>query len=253
MSGERFWEIDALRGAAVAMMIIFHTVFSLSFFDIRNVDMIHGFWRIFALSTATLFILIAGVSLSVSSARARAVLDDWQVAWKNVRRGAGIFLIGMGITLVTWLLLRDEFILFGVLHCIGLSIALSPLFLRFGRVNLLIGAGILLLAPFIDRIPGPLSLAWLGVHPAEFASLDYVPLIPWFGVFLVGMSLGTLFYPGGKRRFPAGGQESPLMRPITFLGRHSLPIYLIHVPVILLFLALTVPGLQARIFSLFFP
>ena len=253
MSGERFWEIDALRGTAVVMMVIFHTVFSISFFDIRDVDMAHGFWRVFALATATIFILIAGVSLSVSSARAKAALGDWRVAWKNVRRGAGIFLIGIAITLATWLFIRNEVVLFGVLHCIGLSIAISPLFLRFGRANLAIGAGIMLTAPFIDRIPGPLSLVWLGVHPTDFASLDYVPLVPWFGVFLVGMSLGALLYPGGRRGFPAGGQERPLLRPITFLGRHSLPIYLVHVPVILLFLALLLPGLPARILSIFLP
>ena len=80
MSGMRFWEIDALRGTAVVMMVIFHTVFSLSFFDIVNIDVVYGFWRVFALATATLFILIAGVSLSISSARARAALDGWQVA-----------------------------------------------------------------------------------------------------------------------------------------------------------------------------
>jgi uncharacterized membrane protein len=253
MNGERFWEIDALRGIAVVMMVIFHTVFSISFFDVREVDVIHGFWRIFALATATLFILIAGVSLSVSSARAREARDGWRVAWKNVRRGAGIFLIGMGITLVTWLFLRNEFILFGVLHCIGLSIALSPLVLRFGRANLPLGAGIILLAPFIDRITGPLSLAWLGIHPADFASLDYVPLVPWFGVFLVGMSLGASLYPGGRRDFSAGGRESPFLRPITFLGRHSLPIYLVHIPVILFFLVLLIPGLPGRILSTIFP
>jgi uncharacterized membrane protein len=253
MSGGRFWEIDALRGTAVIMMIIFHTVFSLSFFDIRNIDVVHGFWRVFALATATLFILIAGVSLSVSSARAGAALDDWRVAWKNVRRGAGIFLVGVGITLVTWLFLRNEFVLFGVLHCIGLSIILSPLFLRFGKANLAIGAGIMLIAPFIDRISGPLSLAWLGVHPADFTSLDYVPLVPWLGVFLMGMSLGAAVYPGGRRGFPAGGEERPLLSPVTFLGRHSLPIYLVHVPVILLFLAVLIPGLPARILSTFLP
>ncbi|MDD1668775.1 MAG: DUF1624 domain-containing protein, partial [Methanomicrobiales archaeon] len=220
-----------------------------SFFDVSDIDVAQGFWRVFALVTATLFILIAGVSLSISSARARAALDGLHVTWKNVRRGAGIFLVGMAITLVTWLSIRSEFILFGVLHCIGLSIVLSPLVLRFGRANLLLGAGIILLSPLVGSIPGPLSLAWLGIHPADFASLDYVPLVPWFGVFLVGMSLGSSLYPGGLRGFPAGGGEGTLLRPLGFLGRHSLPIYLVHVPVILLILALLVPGLGARLLS----
>jgi uncharacterized membrane protein len=249
MSGERYWEIDALRGAAVVTMVIFHTVFSLSFLGVVAVDVVYGFWRVLALATATTFIAVAGVSLSVSSARAAAVPGGPGVAWKNIRRGTRIFLVGIGITLVTWLLVREEFILFGVLHCIGLSIALSPFFLRLGRATPVTGAVLILLSPVVERIPGPMALVWLGIHPADFASLDYVPLVPWLGVFLAGMSLGARLYPSGRRSFPAGTGPS-LLRPVAFLGRHSLPIYLVHVPVILLFLSLLVPGLGARLLSL---
>jgi uncharacterized membrane protein len=250
MAGARYWEIDAIRGTAVVMMVVFHTVFALDFFGAIALDMAGGPWRLFALSTATIFIAIAGVSISVSSARAAGTLDRRGVAAKNLKRGAGIFLVGMGISLVTWLFLPGEFILFGVLHCIGLSIALSPLFLGLGRGNLVAGALVILLAPLVSRIEGPLSLAWLGIHPAGFASLDYVPLVPWLGVFLVGMGIGAWFYPGGLRGFPAGGEEPAPAGPVTFLGRHSLAIYLIHVPVILLALSLAVPGFGARLLSL---
>ena len=250
MGGERYWEIDALRGIAIVMMVIFHTVFALDFFGAASLEPAQGFWRLFALSTATLFIAIAGVSLSVSSARAAGYLDPRGVALKNLKRGAGLLLLGMGITLVTWLLVPAEFILFGILHCIGLSIALSPLFLRFGRRNIIAGTVFVLLAPLVAALTGPLALAWLGIHPSDFASLDYVPLIPWFGVFLLGMGLGAALYPGGRRDFPVSDGEGPLIRPLTFLGRHSLVIYLVHVPLILLALALIVPGFSARLLSL---
>lgn len=251
MGGVRYGEIDALRGTAVVMMVIFHTVFSVSFFGIVAVDVVHGFWRLFAVATATLFIAIAGVSLSISSARSLQALGASGVAWKNIRRGAGIFLVGMGITLVTRLLVPGEYVLFGVLHCIGLSIVLSPLFLRLGRANIALGVVVILLAPLVGAGTGPLGLAWLGIHPADFASLDYVPLVPWLGVFLAGVGLGTLLYPGGLRGFRANAGEGPHLEPVTFLGRHSLPIYLVHVPVILLVLSLLVPGLAARLLSLF--
>ena len=255
VSGERFREIDALRGTAVVMMVIFHTVFAVSFLGVRDIDVIQGFWRDFALATATLFILIAGVSISVSSARAGPALGPWRLALKNLRRGAGIFLVGMGITAVTWVFVRDQFVIFGVLHCIGLSIALSPLFLRFGSRNLIPGAVILLLGPVVGMINGPLALLWIGIHPADFASLDYVPLVPWLGVFLLGMGLGATLYAGGRRSFPVrpGAGGSLLARPVEFLGRHSLPIYLVHIPVILLLLALVVPGLGPRMAAVFLP
>ena len=252
-SGRR-WRLLTRGGALLGFTFaVLSTVFVVSFLGLEPIDVIQGFWRAFALATATTFILVAGVSISLSSARAAAYLGGREIALKNLGRGAGIFLVGMGITAVTWLFVRDEFILFGVLHCIGLSIALSPLFLRFGRGNLLLGSAIVLLGPFIGLVNGPLALAWLGIHPADFASLDYVPLIPWLGVFLIGMSIGASLYPGGRRGYPAPGRESSLLNPVTFLGRHSLPVYLVHVPVILLVLALFIPGLAPRLIALFMP
>ncbi len=251
MAGARFWEIDALRGTAVVMMVIFHTVFALNFFGAWDVDVIHGFWRYFALATAALFIGIAGVSLSVSSARALPRLGPGGVARKNLLRGAGIFLVGVGITVVTWALVPAEYVLFGVLQCIGLSIALSPAFLGLGRWNVLLGLVIVLLSPLVGTIQGPLVLAWLGIHPADFASLDYVPLIPWLGIFLIGTGLGSHLYPGGARGFPARDAGRPGLGPVTLVGRHSLVIYLVHVPLILLVLSLLLPGFASRILSLF--
>jgi uncharacterized membrane protein len=81
----------------------------------------------------------------------------------------------------------------------------------------------------------------LGIHPVSFASLDYVPLFPWAGVFLIGLGTGALFYPGGV---PEKQWRRPLNRVvdgIAFLGRHSLVIYMVHVPVILLVIGILYP------------
>jgi len=67
------------------------------------------------------------------------------------------------------------------------------------------------------------------------------------------MGLGALLYPDGRRGFPAQERERTSFTPLSFLGRHSLPIYLVHVPVILLALSLLVPGFAAHLFSLFLP
>ena len=60
---------------------------------------------------------------------------------------------------------------------------------------------------------------------------DYFPLLPWFGIVLLGIFVGQLLYPGGARRFnlPNLGGGSG-MKELVWLGRHSLIIYLIHQP-----------------------
>jgi uncharacterized membrane protein len=233
----RFPEIDAARGIAILMMIVFHTVFDLNFFMIAPVTIATGFWRYFALATASLFLLIVGISLVVSHARSAANLNGPALTKKFLFRGAGIFALGLLVTLATWLYLHEGFIIFGILHLIGVSVMLSLIFFRFGKYNILLGLLCIAGGFFIGTIHGPFWLLPLGIQPASFVSVDYTPLIPWFGAVLVGMGVGEFLYSGGIRKFAVPHLPDRIVRPLSFLGRYSLVIYLVHQPVIILLLA----------------
>ncbi len=116
----RFWEIDALRGLAIVMMILFHLVYDLDVFDIWIVDRHSSFWPYFRIVIATMFILLVGVSL------------------------------GLLITLGTWLFSRERFVLFGILHFIGLSIILAYPFLELCFWNLLLGVLLIALGMYLE-------------------------------------------------------------------------------------------------------
>jgi uncharacterized membrane protein len=246
--GARFVEIDLARGIAILMMVLYHTVFDLEFFSIAPVTATTGFWRVFAYATASLFLLIVGISLVVSHARAAARLSGFSMAKKFLGRGAGIFGLGLVVTMATYLYLPQGCILFGILHLIGISVMLAPLFFRFGKYAVIIGIGVILAGWFAvgsiaQAIPwnsiGPvlsLFVLPLGIHSPSFWSVDYTPLFPWFGVVLVGMGLGDILYGGGVRHFPAPRVPEGIALPLAFLGRHSLVIYLVHQPVIILLL-----------------
>ncbi len=124
----RFFEIDLLRGIAIAMMVLFHTLFDLFWFGIYPVTVTSGFWQYFTFGTATLFLLVVGISFTISYARAARRLAPVPLYLKFLKRGAGIFALGLLVTLATWLYLGEGFIVFGILHLIGVSIILAPLF-----------------------------------------------------------------------------------------------------------------------------
>jgi len=231
----RFWEIDLLRTVAVAMMITFHTLYLLgpTEFDIQKTSVPgvqYGFWWWFARVTGGTFIFLAGVSLTIAYSKAKKISGF-------LRRGLEIFAWGMGITLITWLIpsTRTGYVRFGILHFFGIAFILAPFFTRFRFINLILGiafiaAGIYLQVQNIYfNFPW---LLWLGLQP-NFYMLDYWPLLPWFGLFLVGMFCGKMLYPQGNRRFNIPEFTDPVTSALTLPGRHPLVMYLAQWPAII--------------------
>ena len=233
---QRFWEIDFLRGIAIIMMVLYHLLYNLHYFAQYNVNVYSGFWMYFARTTATIFIFLVGVSLSVSFSRTKKIHKDRNKLFiKYLRRGLKIFSWGLIITLVTRIFLGKAFVIFGILHLIGISIILAYPFLKLRYWNLLIGLICIFLGAYLRGFAFDFYwLSWLGFKPAQFYSVDYFPLLPWFGVVLIGIFFGNLFYSDYSRRFQLVDLSFfSGIKVFCFLGKHSLLIYLLHQPLII--------------------
>ena len=62
-SSERFWEIDFLRGVAIIMMIIFHILYDINYFDLYDINLNSLYLIVFNYSIGTIFLLLVGISL----------------------------------------------------------------------------------------------------------------------------------------------------------------------------------------------
>jgi len=227
---KRFWEIDLLRTVAIVMMITFHVLYLLNYFNIHNTGVpgVHyGFWWWFPRVTGGTFIFVAGVSLTITYSRVKRMSGF-------MLRGLKIFAWGMGITLLTWLVARDEYVGFGILHFFGIAFILAPIFTRFRYINLIVGAALMVAGIYLEGIFFDFPwLFWLGLMPHGFRTLDYWPLLPWFGLFLVGMFCGKILYPQGNRRFNIHEFSNPVTSALTLPGRHPLVIYLAQWPIVI--------------------
>lgn len=232
----RYPELDACRGIAIVMMIIFHFFVDLVFLGIPGPDPFAGFFRGFGLCTAILFVGIAGVSANIKISKTPDLSDQ---ILSFFRRGVFLLLIGFGITLVTWWILNGHgFVVFGILHLIGVSLILAPFLHRLGYYGI-VCAAILLLISYSGILPsGPLWMAWSGMYPTGFYSVDYTPLIPWLSVFLIGLSLGNYFYSKNSSGYLNHFHDSVWMTTLSYLGKKSLLIYLIHQPILITLLIL---------------
>ncbi len=228
-----------MRGIAILMMIVFHVLFDLAYLGAYTLNARSGFWLYFARATATIFLLLVGISLTLSFSRAQRMHGTRKLYLKYLRRGLKIFAWGLVITVITWLVVSEGFVVFGILHLIGISIILAYPLLKHRYANLELGTVLIALGIYVKNVTVDEPwLLWLGLTPTNFYTLDYFPLVPWFGVVLIGVFLGNSLYANYTRSFKLRDLSTfPIIRFLTFLGRHSLLIYLVHQPILIMVLA----------------
>lgn len=224
----RWAEIDALRGIAIVMMLVSNFIYALTMFGVR-LDLHSGFLAWFARVTAAAFLLVAGISLTLSYNR----LAPAEVCFaKFLRRGLRLLGWAMVVTAATWVAVGRGLVLFGILHLLACSVILAYPLLRYTYLNLLAGilaisAGILL-NHYIVTFPWLLPL---GLRYHGFYSVDYTPIFPWSGILFLGIFLGQLLCPGGRPRWSwPGALATPGGRLLSLLGRNSLLVYFLHQP-----------------------
>lgn len=223
---QRYPAIDALRGLAIALMFAYHFSYDLDYFGLARFDFAGDpFWLGFRALILCLFLGTVGISLQLATA-------DGVRPRPFLRRLGLLVLAAAGISVVSHIMFPGRMIFFGILHFIALASVLGLLFRRFDTANLALGAALVALGLAVQH---PLfdtpALQWIGLMTHKPATEDYVPLLPWFGVVLIGMFLGKrLVRERGLAGLRDWSGRGPLARLLALGGRHSLVIYLVHQP-----------------------
>ena len=150
-----------------------------------------------------------------------------------LRRLGVLVAAAAAVSLVTWLVMPNAWVRFGILHSVaaGSVLALPALRLHWGATALL-GAALLLAGRIeIPALGGP-GFVWLGLSHDVPPMIDWEPVVPWAGPVLLGLAAAKAADAAGwvdrLRGWPAG----PAWDRLGWPGRHSLAVYLLHQPVI---------------------
>ena len=223
--GTRLEGIDALRGAALCLMFVYHFCFDLRYFRVIAADFERDpFWLGFRAVIVTSFLALVGVSLVLADRARVSRVRFW-------RRIAVIAACALAASFGSYLLFPKSFIFFGILHCIAVASVLAAPLVRLPWLALALGAavvaaGLTLSWPVFDQR----SLAWIGFVTTKPRAEDYVPLAPWAGVVLIGIAAGHALLRAG---FTALAPLAGAPRWLQWLGRHSLAVYMVHQPILL--------------------
>jgi uncharacterized membrane protein len=221
--------VDALRGFAVAQMIVYHFIYDLNYFGwVRLRMLIDQPWVGWRTAIVTQFLLLVGAGLTLRIAYKPSWRDFWK-RWLQIVAAAALVSAG------SWMLFGPRFIWFGILHFIAAALILVRLSVPLGVWNLALGAGavalgLLLADPAFNNAP----LNAIGFVTQKPYSEDYVPLFPWIGVVLLGAGLGSLWARSGfALATPIAPMNESPPRSLTFLGTWALTVYLVHQPILM--------------------
>jgi uncharacterized membrane protein len=241
--GKRSGRVDAVdcaRGLALIGMAAYHLSWDLADFRLAppGLPFTPGM-RLLSHTVASVFLALVGVSLALAHRKGFNLSAFWRRfgiiagAAALVTAGSVVFAPGEGI-------------FFGILHCIAAaSLIAAPFVGAPAWASLAVGV-IAIVAPLLIRstLFDPPWLLWLGLGEALPNTLDWRPLMPWAGVVFLGLAAART--PGVMRKLTSPERwraSSSAARAACFAGRHSLPIYLVHQPVLIgLLTALTAWG-----------
>lgn len=261
MSEKRYPLLDVIRGLTMISMILYHAMWDLVYMRGLSSPWYAGrpgyLWQ---QSICWTFIFLSGFCIIFSK--------------RLLKRGLTVFGGGLLVTLVTIVFLYEDRVVFGVLTLIGscmlLMIPLRKVF-EAGRPGKILPAGFLIsllifiltkdinshriglsmlhrICPLIPdlflAVPNSLyrnlATAYIGFPPASFYSTDYFSLMPWFFLYLCG------YFTGSAARLKGWLENSVFqidIPPLSWIGRHSLIIYLLH-QVVLYLILIVIPGLM---------
>ena len=232
---ERYYILDDIRGAAVISMILYHAMW-----DVNNILGIYMPWyysnigHIWQQSICWTFILLSGFC--------------WRIGSRRLKRGLTVFAAGLAVTAATAVFMPNNIIIFGILTLIGTCmLVMIPLDKAFRHINPIIGLILASAAFFVTRNVNygtlgfeEIIIKWLphnalykntftafwGFPPYTFRSGDYFSFMPWVFLFIAGYFLYGIFEKyNWLNIFARKG-----IRPLEFVGRHALIIYLVHQP-----------------------
>lgn len=239
----RVFELDFLRGLAIIMMILHHLIYDLRYImdlDIFAWQESYFFEYWVRAPFVFIFLIVSGICCTFSKSNIR----------RSIKMGAVAIAFSAVFFIISIYSKTEMYVIFNIIHILAVGTLIYSILeylekkiIKDIRLPLLMLVVIFMWLEYpLSKLPATFMPILLPLHE-QFASgigmADYMPLVPWIGLFFAGAVIGRIFYSQRQSLLP----EPPaavrrIAGPFEFVGRNSLVFYIFHQPVLLLTLYL---------------
>lgn len=227
----RVYIIDTLRGIAFSLMFIFHIFVAINILTPLDYDL-HNFYLYYIGYIArTLFILLFGISLCLSYYNSSNLIEYKK---KQLYKSRLLLFCGIIITILTYIYIPNNYIVFGILHFLSISL--------------------LLLFHFVNNIPLLLFISFLSIYiqysnnfnqrnfiismfiPAYKNTIDHFHITTYIHIIIIGILIGH-FIKYIQSNYPKLFNKYNIKHSniLSLIGQNSLLLYMLHIPLIYIF------------------
>lgn len=237
----RYHVLDWIRGFTLISMILYHALYDLHYLyriPLPGYDGLPGY--IWQQSICWTFIFLSGLCHNLGR--------------NPVKRGLILSCCGLLVTLATAMFSPDVVVIMGILSFFGLATLLTALLDPvFDWVPARAGFAVSLLLFFLTRNISAGFLGFEGLRLLKlprflyqgvfmmilgfpydgFYSTDYFSLFPWIFLFWSGLFTFRIRRKDIREETGAPQPVRPFFRPLEKIGQHTLPLYMLHQPVLM--------------------
>ncbi|MCD8204435.1 MAG: DUF1624 domain-containing protein [Coprobacillus sp.] len=221
---KRVHEIDFLRGICILLVVFDHIMYDL--YAYKSMDFATWYWHwtareVFREFVLFVFCFLSGISTTFSR-------NNWRRACELLLiMGLILFVTNIG---TAWGIFGNISIEFNVIGVLGVSTLLYAFFEKKSWRALL---GVLLICVLFTNIALPMLYDAFGGYGGAYVPFlwanknygDYMPLFPYIIWFFAGAIFARFYYQNKQSLLK---HKFFWERPICFIGRHTLIIYICH-------------------------